>query len=61
MSDRIRILQINSSNFGSTGGIVLNIAEKAKDRGYLPWQQLNRPATNIFVLSKIESKDRNET
>lgn len=37
MSIPIKILQINSSNFGSTGNIMLNISKIAQEQGYISY------------------------
>lgn len=46
MSRQIKILHLNSGNFGSTGNIMLNIGKKAEECGYISYVAYANSRTN---------------
>lgn len=62
MGNTIRVLQINSCNFGSTGNIMLNISEKADEKGYVSYvayansrsNKLKEVKNSILIGTRLE-------
>lgn len=62
MGNTIKILQINSCNFGSTGNIMLNISEKANEKGYVSYvayansrsNKLKEVKNSIVIGTRLE-------
>ena len=46
MGSPIKVLQINTCNFGSTGNIMLNISKTAQENGYISYVAYANSRTN---------------